>query len=74
MHPACDGPAQEGINAAHQFFQTRAASTTEFLLSDVGKPFEPAFRGLRLASLIGHPNDVDMIQGMMRTMFSNFFK
>jgi len=32
-------------------------------LSEAGKPFEAAFRGLRLSSLIGHPNDVDMIQG-----------
>jgi len=64
LHPACDGPAQEGINAAHQFFQTQAAtSNTEFLLSEAGNQYARAFAGLRLASLIGHPNDVDLIQG-----------
>lgn len=62
LHPAIDGSAQEVINAAHQFFQARAGCQ-EFLLSEAGKPFEAAFRGLRLSSLIGHPNDVDMIQG-----------
>ena len=40
----------------------------EFLLSEAGKPFEAAFRGLRLSSLIGHPNDVDMIQGINSTL------
>ncbi len=40
-----------------------AESDIEFLLRDIGSPYFKAFRGLRLASLIGHPQDVDMIQG-----------
>uniref|UniRef100_A0A0P6FPD4 Germ cell-less protein 1 n=1 Tax=Daphnia magna TaxID=35525 RepID=A0A0P6FPD4_9CRUS len=40
-----------------------AQSDLEFLLRDVGSPYLKAFRGLRLASLIGHPQDVDMILG-----------
>lgn len=35
----------------------------DFLLTDKGAPYESAFRGLRLASLVGHPQDVDMVQG-----------
>lgn len=38
-------------------------SEREFLLTETGAPYEVVFRGLRLASLIGHPQDVDMIQG-----------
>lgn len=37
-------------------------SDLEFLLREVGKPYVKAFHGLRLASLIGHPQDVDMVQ------------
>ena len=40
-----------------------AESDMEFLLRDIGNPYFKAFQGLRLASLIGHPQDVDMIHG-----------
>lgn len=35
----------------------------DFLDTDEGKPYVKVFNGLRLASLIGHPQDVDMVQG-----------
>jgi len=63
LHPAWDGSAQEGITSAHSFFQTRAESESEFLLTEDGSPFRAVFSGLRLTSLIGHPQDVDMVQG-----------
>lgn len=89
LHPVWDGSPQEGITAAHQFFQGLAGenkvvkilfivfhshfmlwvisiiaeSDVEFLLSPKGAPYEVAFKGLRLFSLIGHPQDVDMVQG-----------
>ena len=37
-------------------------SETEFLLTEQGRLYEPVFQGLRLSSLIGHPQDVDMVQ------------
>lgn len=63
LHPAWDGTAQEGITSAHQYFQNRnVESETEFLLTEQGRLYEPVFQGLRLSSLIGHPQDVDMVQ------------
>ena len=44
------------------FFFT-AESESEFLLTEDGSPFRAVFSGLRLTSLIGHPQDVDMVQG-----------
>ncbi|XP_046457414.1 protein germ cell-less-like [Daphnia pulex] len=64
LHPEWEGTAQDGITCANKYFQAEAAeSDLEFLLREVGKPYLKAFSGLRLASLIGHPQDVDMIQG-----------
>lgn len=43
-------------------FIVTGESEVEFLLTEAGRPYDCAFRGLRLASLIGHPQDVDMVQ------------
>lgn len=40
-----------------------ADATEEFLSTETGKPYAIAFRGLRLPSLLGHPQDVDMLLG-----------
>lgn len=55
---------QEPMEALTIFFSFcfQAKSELEFLLRDVGSPYLKAFGGLRLVSLIGHPQDVDMIQ------------
>ncbi|XP_057371762.1 protein germ cell-less-like isoform X4 [Daphnia carinata] len=64
FHPNWEGSAQDGISCAHNYFKEQGSeSDLEFLLRDVGSPYLKAFRGLRLASLIGHPQDVDMILG-----------
>lgn len=52
------------LSLALVLFKIFAADTNEeFLSTEAGQPYVIAFRDLRLASLLGHPQDVDMLLG-----------
>lgn len=58
-----DGKSPDCITEAHKFFQNTASKTSEspFLLSTEGDQYKEAFQALRLAHLINHYIDVEML-------------